>query len=329
MKKHLNRWLLGAVVLAALCIPGFAQQSFEHRAATLSGSPGLFMTWDAEALKPGEVYFSTGAFKNHRDPGQLTITTLPAALGIGVLPKIEIFGSLETQKRIEADDISVYRVQPTEIPQPSLSPAGERLFSSSAPFIDVPIATGRGDMFGNIKFNFLSQRDGHPVAFSAVAVGSLPGHKTAVGLNRGLSTGDIEVGFGGLLSKKWTNGTQFHLNGLWSFHGDPRINGEGVSDLHHKFILRTGTAVPLKEHLQATGEVQYYYYFGHLVPGLDPKNPVDIIAGLRVYPSPFVYVGGGYVASVNHIEEDPARSLRAASTHGFMFQLGFAFRRQD
>src|SRR5262249_51236143 len=146
MKKILNRCLLAAVVLASLTsIPGLAQ-SFEHKAATLSGSPGLFMTWDAEALKPGEVYISTGVFRSHRDPGQLTITTLPAAMGIGVLPKIEIFGSLETQKRIEADDIMVYRVQPTEIPRPSLSPAGDRLFSSSAPFIDVPVATGRGDM---------------------------------------------------------------------------------------------------------------------------------------------------------------------------------------
>src|SRR5262249_18724178 len=157
--------------------------------------------------------------------------------------------------------------------------------------------------------------DGRPIAVSAVAVGSLPGHKTSVGLNRGLSTGDIEIGFGGLLSKKMSNGTQFHANGLWYFHGDPRINGEGVSDLHHKFVLRTGTAVPLKDHLQATGEVQYFKYFGHLVPGLDPKNPVDVVVGLRAYPNRFMYVGGGYVASLNHMEEDPARSIRPAGTH--------------
>jgi hypothetical protein len=304
----------------------FGQQPGDSRSPSMDGTPGLFRTWDAEALRPGEVFASVGTLRNYRDPGELTFTTFPASLAIGLFHRFEIFGTLEAQKHITADSILTYRVPPGGTSMRAETLLGEVLFSSSAPFIDVPKTSGRGDMWGNMKFNVLSQGAGQPFSLSAVGIGKLPAKKTMTTLNRGLTTGDTEVGFGALASKRTGNGLQVHVNALWYFAGDPTIDGIGISDLNHHFILRGGTIFPVLPKTQAIAEVEVNDYFGHLVPGLNPTSPVDLMFGLRTQPNPLLSISGGYLASVNHIEEDPTREIRSAGTNGFVFQLGFALR---
>jgi hypothetical protein len=326
--RILQNLLVLVLAIYFLSSPVFGQLPNDPRSATLDGTPGLFRAWDAEPIRPGEIFASAGLFRNHRDPGELTLTVAPASLAIGLFNRFEIFGMLEVQKRVEADSIRTYRISPGEPSRPAQTLLGERLFSSSAPFIDVPRSTGRGDMWGNMKFNILSQSAGKPVALSAVGIGKLPGHKTLTGLNRGLSTGDTEVGFGVLASRRQNNGAQVHVNALWYFAGDPVINGVGISDIHHRFILRAGAMFPLLPKTQAIAELELNDYFGHDVPGHNPTSPVDILFGLRIHPSSVLALSGGYLASVNHIDEDPSRAIRAAPTSGFVFQVGFAVRRQ-
>jgi hypothetical protein len=151
--------------------------------------------------------------------------------------------------------------------------------------------------------------------------------RTFTALNRGLTTGDIAVGFGALISKRLQNGTQFHANALWSFSKDPTVQGVGIADLHNAFSFRTGTAYPIKPQLDAIGEIQMSKYYGHPVAGLDPTIPVDIVLGMRESPNDLISFGGGYVASVNHIKEDPARGIVAAPTNGFIVQFTVALKR--
>lgn len=321
------KYLLVLVIsISSLSSAVFGQQLSDPRSASLDGTPGLFRTWDAEALRPGEVFGSMGVLRNHRDPGELSFTVASASLAIGLFHRFEIFGSLEAQKHIEAGSILTYRVAPGDPSLPAQTLLGERLFSSSAPFMDVPSASGRGDMWGNMKFSVLSQSAGKPFALSAVGIGKLPSQKKLTTLNRGLTTGDTEVGFGALASRRASNGFQVHVNALWYFTGDPTVEGFGISDINHRFILRGGTIFPVLPKTQAIAELELTDYFGHLVPGMNPTSPVDILVGLRAHPNPFLSISGGYLASVNHIAEDPAREIRAAGTNGFVFQLGFAAR---
>jgi len=81
--------------------------------------------------------------------------------------------------------------------------------------------------------------------------------------------------------------------------------------------------------LQVIGEFQLYDFFGHEVPGLDPTNPADIIVGVRAFANRWVNLGGAYVASINHIQEDPSKGVRPAGTHGFIFQFGVTFRQDQ
>jgi hypothetical protein len=258
----------------------------------------------------------------------MSITTAPGGMAIGLLDRLEIFGTWELQKRIRADGIQVYRVGPGELPRLSTTPTGTELATSAAPFMDVPVATGRGELYGRVKVNILSERAGRPFALSVVGTGKIPGHKTVTGLNRGLSTGDTELGFGALLSKRVGGVATFHVNTLIVIVAHPTIDGEGVSDLQNRFVLRAGAAFPLASRIQGIAEFERFDYFFHQhIEGLNPTRPVDVFLGLRAFATRSVSFSGGYVASLNRIEEDPQRGVRPAPASGFVVQLGLAFRR--
>jgi len=321
------RFLLLVVVLASRATSLQAQLLDDaHRGPTIDGTPGLFRTWDAEPLRAGEVFMTTGVFQTHRDPGEMTISTVPAAMAIGVHDRLELFGMWEIQKRIEAPGIETYRIAAGEVPHVASTLLGEQLASSAAPFMDVPIATGRSELYGYAKLNILSERTGQPFALSAVGTGKIPGHKTATGLNRGLSTGDTEVGFGTLISKRLPGIATLHLNTIWVIVAHPQVEGVGVSDLQNRFVLRGGAAFPLGSAVEGIAEIERTDYFFHqTVVGLNPTIPVDVVVGLRAHPSRMVSVSAGYTALVNRIEEDPQRAVRPAPASGFVVQLGLAF----
>src|SRR5262245_267847 len=141
------------ISICSISLALFGQQPGDSRSPSMDGTPGLFRTWDAEALRPGEIFASVGVLRNYRDPGELTFTTVPTSLGIGLFHRFEIFGTLEAQKHITADSILTYRIPSGSPSKPAETLLGERLFSSSAPFIDVPKTSGRGDLWGNMKFS--------------------------------------------------------------------------------------------------------------------------------------------------------------------------------
>jgi len=63
---------------------------------------------------------------------------------------------MDVQRHITADDIRYYRHVPgvgTALPIPAVSPMGVTAFNQTAPFIDVPEATGRSDFRLGVKFN--------------------------------------------------------------------------------------------------------------------------------------------------------------------------------
>jgi hypothetical protein len=329
LSKHSFRWVLGPALLVCLVSIPVLSQQLGNRLPRVDGTPGLFKTWDAEPIRQGEVFLSLAPFQNHRDPGELTITTLTSGLATGVFDSLEVFGMWEIQKRLEADSIEVYRISPGSRPRPSTTPLGQQLFSNVAPFMDVPLATGRGELYGNVKFNIFSERKGRPFGLSAVGTGKIPGHKTFTGLNRGLSTGDTEIGFGVLLSKRLGDSLQLHANALRIYVGHPTIDGVAISDLNNRFVVRAGGAFNVSSTLQATAEFESFnYFYWHNVAGLNPTDPVDIIVGLRTTAPRGISFGGGYVASVKRIAEDPARGIRPGSIHGFVVQLGLALQRE-
>jgi hypothetical protein len=53
-----------------------------------------------------------------------------------------------------------------------------------------------------------------------------------------------------------------------------------------------------------------------------------VIIGLRSSPGKLISFGGGYVATLKRIDEDPARGVYPGPIHGFIMHFGLAFKRE-
>jgi hypothetical protein len=319
-----------AILLTILCCESaLAQQPEEtKKSGSLEGPTGLFKVWDAEPLLPGEANFSIGADHYHRDPGELSVITYPASAAIGIFRNFEVFGSWDVQKHIKAEGIQTYRVLPGQLPQPATTRLGVVSFTSEALFIDVPEATGRGNLRGGAKYAFLSEESGRPFGLAGVFMGTMETNNSATGQNRGLSSSLLKGGFGALVSKRIQRRAQFHANFLVNLVRSPRDRPEEFHvDIGHEFIYRAGAAFPVRGILHFTVELDVKVYAGDRDVGLNPQNPVDLILGLRLYPKSGLSFAAGYRASLNHIDEDPDNLVFASGTHGFVVQVALGIRR--
>jgi outer membrane protein OmpA-like peptidoglycan-associated protein len=320
---------IAAVFLFSFC--GFAQQTTKKKwkAASLDGTTGLFKVWDAETLRQGETNWTFGYDQLHRDPGQLKIGRAPAGAAVGILDRFELFGSMDVQRSIKADNILYYRRLPGQLPAPAKSPAGAQYFSQAAPFMDVPTATGRGDAHLGVKFNFLSERLGKPVSLGLAAFATIPGQKTIGGLNRGLSSGAYQTGFAFLVSKTAADLIRLHFNIGSNFYSDPEVSGTVLAKFNKEFIYRMGAELPAYKNVRVIAELNGLKYYGDGDNGLNPSSPVDLIFGLRVYPREWISVGGGYQMTLNNDNNSRLIGAFGVGTNGFVVQGAFGTRKND
>ncbi len=331
--------VVAAVLAFLLCsFPGFSQQSQnssqqqeqkKRKSASLDGTTGLFKTWDAETLRQGEFNLSAGFDHFNRDPGELTIKRVPGAFAVGLIDRLEIFGWVDVQRRVRTLSSETYRVLPGQLPRPAQTQTGLTYFTNDAPFIDVPVATGRGDTHLGLKLNLLSERLGSPLGMGVAGFVTIPGQKTITGLNRGLSTGAYQGGFMYLVSKRAGRIAQLHLNTGLNFVNSPDNVLQPLT-LQNEFLYRAGAAFPTYGMVQIIAEIAGKTYFGDRAPLIEnPRSPVDLIIGLRGYPRDWISIGAGYQASFNHVKEDATNGIFPASINGFVAQLALGRRVND
>lgn len=329
MKSVKGRLLATLLAILLVSFPGVGQdQQKKLKSASLDGTTGLFKAWDAETLRKNELNLGLGFDYFNRDPGQLTIKVAPASGAFGVTDRFEVFAGIDFQRIVNADNIKTYRLLPGQLPVPAMTPLGSTSFSNDAPFMDVPRAAGLGDIHLGAKYNILSERTGKPVAFALAAFLKAPTNNDATYLNRGLGTGEIEGGFMGLLSKRAGKIAQLHLNLGMNFAKDPRINGP-LADLQDSFVYKGGAAFPTYGRFQLIGEVSGRTYFGTRTRGLNPRSPVDVIGGIRIYLTDHLAGGIGYQGSLRHVKEDVANGFLPAGNSGMVAQLTYGKRRND
>jgi outer membrane protein OmpA-like peptidoglycan-associated protein len=321
---------MAAVLVFSFC--GFAQQTSQKKwkSASLDGTTGLFKVWDAETLRQGETNWTFGYDQLHRDPGQLKIGRAPAGAAVGILDHFELFGSVDVQRSIKADNISYYRLLPGQLPIPAQLANKAQYFSQTAPFMDVPDATGRGDVHLGVKVNFLSERLGKPVSLGLAGFATFPGQKTVTGLNRGLSSGAYQAGFAFLLSKTAANLIRIHLNlGSNFYSGSAVSNPNYVVKFNKEFIYKLGGEIPAYKNIRGIAELDGTKYYGLGTQGLNPSSPVDLIFGMRVYPREWISVSGGYQLTLNNFDNNRLIGALGTGTNGFVVQGAFGTRKND
>ncbi len=327
---------LGASILSVLLLSlsVFAQQQTEKKrwhAATFDGTSGLFKAWDAENLRRGETNWTLGWDQFQRDPGKLTIGELPVSAAFGIWDRVEFFGGIEVLRHITADSIKYYRLLPGDNPRPAATPKGFQLYNQDAPFIDVPSANGISDIHLGLKFNLLSERRGDSFSLGLAGIGLIPGQRDAVDLNRGMTSGSFKGGFAVLISKSAAEVMRFHLNLGYNFATDPYVDSTRLADIKGEMVYRIGAEfMPYKPYrLIAELNAARLPYYGSGPVNQNPRNPMDLIVGLRVYPKEWLSFGAGYQASLTHIDDNVYTGAVRGGYNGFVVQAALATRRND
>jgi outer membrane protein OmpA-like peptidoglycan-associated protein len=331
MKSRPMHVVSAFVLIMLFSFSGFAQQGTmdRYKSASLEGTTGLFKTWDADALRQGEFNLSFGYDLVNRDPGQLKIGNFKIGAAVGLHDRLEVFGAVDVNRRIWAD--SVVTGRNPSIPEPSVPVGGDggTYFTQTAPFVDTDEANGLGDFRLGAKLNLLSEGRGNPVTTGIAGFFTLPGHKNDVeGLNKGLSSGAFQGGFAWLLSKTAADFVRMHLNLGSNFYSNPEIDGSELADFQNEFTYSGGVEFPAHKPYRIITELYGNKYYGDGSSGLNPKDVVDLIVGMRVYPRDWVSLGGGYLASLNHVPDGDIYGP-AADYHGFVVQGAFGKRRND
>jgi outer membrane protein OmpA-like peptidoglycan-associated protein len=331
MVTKLGRCSAAIVILLLLAGSAVAQQDDKKppKAASLDGTTGLFRAWDAESLRKHEANLSIGYTLYFRDPGDLRFSIIPVGGSFGITDRFEVFGSVEPMRRVSAHNMMFWRVLPGRLPIPSWTTNRAAYFYNDAPFMEVPKATGFGDARVGGKFNLFSERRNDPLSVAVVGFVKIPTGDSYTKMNRGLTTGEFDGGWGFLFSKSAGRIARVHLNTMVNWVGNPERENVVLADLQHEFWYRGGAAIPNFGRFQAIAEIEGKTFFGSRTLGLNPASPLDLIVGLRAYPRDWIAVGAGYRASLKHMDDNPGLQAYPAQTHGLVAQVAFGKRRNE
>jgi len=335
MRYRIARAIAATLVILLLSIPGVAQQDKKviksFTSASLDGATGLFKTWDAETLKKGEYNLSAGIDYTNRDPGRLIIRNFPISVGYGITNRLELFGSWDVQRSINAPGVLPYSTLPGQLPQPAANLFGAPYYSNEAPFIDVPNASAGSDIrFGGI-FNLLSEHRGSKAGVSLAGFMKVSPKDSIVWLNRGLTNGATEGGAMFLVSKRIGNAATLYGNTGVNFASTPMKNNIILADLQNSFLYRGGVRFPNSGFVEFSAELLGTKYFGdRATHALNPKSPVaDAILGFKIFPREWMSIGAGYQAHLNRVPSVLNQGIFKSGVNGFVAQITFQKRKHE
>ena len=252
---------------------------------THRGSTGLFNLPVADTFRQGEVALGFAAHKFNRDPGDIDYTVFPVSFTVGLSDRIELFGSYEAYKRVNADDIVVNKVLPGGPLVPAVlnndRPGGAVGFYNDSPYMDVGFGDGSGDLWAGMKFNLLSERRGAGVGLAVQPIVKFHMTDDRQHLLRGLTSGATDGGFDFILSKYLPGGGTFTADVGYLWAGDRT----GI-DRQNSLNWGGGFEVPLgSQSFQLIGEMLGTHFMGtsDTSPYVNSKDPVDAYLGLRAF----------------------------------------------
>ncbi len=316
------------MVILLLTAPSFAQdkEKIKFLIPTEKGSTGLFHLYTADTLRQGEFTISVSGSRFGRQPGDLKFYLYPVSFVVGVHDRVELFASWEAHKRIDPDFILPYKYLPATVPgaSTSLIPAHTRTISNNppyrqawyndTPFLDVPWSEGAGDFWAGAKFNAASERFGNPIGFSIQPLVRIGLWDDSLMLRRGQSIGTTDFGVDAIVSKNIPGGGTFTANA-----GVMRAGKVKGLQRQHYFNYGVGFSAPLGTlKAQFIGELVGTSYFGDSdftgtapngiynygspnnfplpaltpAPEANPVAPIDVYAGLRLFPHRSVSISG-------------------------------------
>lgn len=316
-QKHILVFALVSCLLAAAPL-GQDKEKIKKLTPTHRGSTGLFNLYVADTLRQGEFSLGASAHKFYRDPGKLDYTIFPVSLTLGLTDRIELFGSFEAYKRVNADDILVNKVLPGGPIVPTRLRNGLVAFYNDSPFMDTGFGDGTGDLWAGVKFNLLSERHGNPFGFAVQPIARFHLTNDRQHLLRGLTSGATDGGVDLIISKNIKGGGTVTGNFGWLFADD--INN---ADRQHSFNWGGGFELPFGDApISVIGEVLGRFFYGSERTSnlVNDNDPVDAYAGLRVFPAKWMALSA---AASYHLTSTDVQGAKDSDCLGFYVQAAF------
>ncbi len=215
----------------------------------------------------------------------------------------------------------------------------------SAPFLSRFTGTGVGDITLGAKIRFTPPNNAFGAAF--IPIFKIPTTRTLnTGLQRGRGTGAFDYGLLLALDGRLHKHVNLSANVGFIKRGDPRaedmrlgplagtagvIGGFGRSeralDLPNEFRSGIGVDFPLSQYLAFAAEITGTRYVGSRTPMLLTNNPVDLVAGARIFPTRWMSITAAYQRHLNWLSEFDRNT---GSPDGFIagFSIGHVNKRE-
>ncbi len=229
------------------------------------GSTGLFHMPSAYTLPKGKVSVSLFRDNLDRDPKDLDVSIHGLSVGFGATSKLEVFGSIGVQNRVNVDAI----FQPGFVNDYPL--AGT---TSSSPGWQ----TGFGDVKLGAKYKFLDDYLGDGVGLAVRGYVKLPTADEAKGLGTGKFSGGADL----VLSKSVNRVLDLHGMVGYQVNSDP-----DAADIGNAFRWGLGLNVPACRAIQLQADLTGSSYSGAEV---DQTNPIDLVVGPVLWIKPGIFI---------------------------------------
>ncbi|HEX4948817.1 MAG TPA: PKD domain-containing protein [Blastocatellia bacterium] len=208
----------------------------------------------------------------------------------------------------------------------------------NAPFLSRFVGTGVGDLTLGAKIRFTPPNNAFGLAL--IPTFKIPTTRTLnTGLQRGRGTGAFDYGLTLALDGRLHKHINLSANVGFIKRGDPRaedmqlgplggaagvIQGFGRSenalDLPNEWRSGIGVDFPLSQYLAFAAEITATRYVGSRTPMLLVNNPVDVVAGARIFPARWWSITAAYQRHLNWLSEFDRNT---GSPDGFIAGLSF------
>ncbi|MEE8348208.1 MAG: hypothetical protein V3R94_01460 [Acidobacteriota bacterium] len=317
-----SRTILPTYLIITLCLMGNApaqdKDQMKQLAVTTQGSTGLFNLFLARTLRRGEISIGLNYSHYHREPGDLDFTLFPVSLTVGVHDRAELFMSWEAQRRVHASAIEVHRSLAGSPVTPAQLKNGTTAFFNDAPFLDVGFGSGPGELRTGVKLNLFSEGRKYRFSMAIQPMVKFSLSESRSRLVRGLTNGSIEMGYDMILSKNLPRGGIFTFQNGFLFASDSQT-------IEHRFNYGLGYQLPVvTKKLQNIGELTGTVFMGKETPGANPKSPLDLYLGFRIWPSRHLSLSAAYNATLRRISPNSSPfDVQSTGRSGWLFQLSY------
>jgi outer membrane protein OmpA-like peptidoglycan-associated protein len=262
---------------------------------TYSGDTGLFRLGSAYTLPKGKASFSLFRDNMDRDPKDVDISIHGLSVGYGATPRLELFGSIGLQNRVNTDA----RFQGGFVNDYPF--AGNASPSSWQ--------TGIGDVRLGAKFKLLDDYSGDGVGLAVRGFVKLPTADEA----KGLGTGKTSLGGDVILSKTLNKGADVHASIGYQFNGDPDSVNIG-----NAWNWGVGVNLPAMKKFQVQAELTGSSYNG---ADFEQTKPLDLIVGPVLYIKPGLFIRPAVSWNLNF--DDRGLNSSSKSYTGRQISIGY------